>query len=41
MGFNNLVEMFPSNIVANMFKFKKFEYFKIDEKEKETPNVMF
>ena len=24
MGFNNLVEMFPSNIVANMFKFKKF-----------------
>ena len=41
MGFNNLVEMFPSNIVANMFKFKKFEYFKIDEKEKETPKVKF
>ena len=41
MGFNNLVEMFPSNIVANMFKFKKFEYFQIDEKEKETPKVKF
>ena len=40
-GFNNLVMMFPSNIVANMFKFKKFEYFKIDEKEKETPKVKF
>ena len=41
MEFNNLVEMFPSNIVASMFKFKKFEYFKIDEKEKETPKVKF
>lgn len=41
MGFNNLVEMFPSNIVANIFGFKKYEYFKIDEKEKETPKVKF
>ena len=41
MGFNNLVEMFPSNIVANMFKFKKFEYFKILEEEKATPKVKF
>ena len=41
MGYNNLVEMFPSNIVANMFKFKNFEYFKIDEKEKEVPKVKF
>ena len=41
MGFNNLVEMFPSNIIANMFNFKKFEYFKIDEKEKEVPKVEF
>ena len=31
MGFNNLVEMFPSNIVANIFNFKMFEFFKIDE----------
>lgn len=41
MSFNNLVLMFPSNIIANMFGFKKFEYFKIDEKEKEAPKVSF
>ena len=41
MNFNNLVEMFPSNIVANMFKFKKFEFFKIEEKEKDIPKVKF
>ena len=41
MGFNNLVQMFPSNIVANMFGFKKFEYFKAEEKEKEVPKVEF
>ncbi len=41
MSFNNLVQMFPSNIVANIFKFNKYEYFKVDEKEKETPKVSF
>ena len=41
MSFNNLVQMFPSNIIANMFGFKKFEYFKADEKEKEVPKVEF
>ena len=41
MQFNNIVEMFPSNIVANMFKFKKYEYFKIDEEDRKTPKVKF
>ena len=41
MNFNNIVQMFPSNIVAGIFGFTKFEYFKIDEKEKETPKVKF
>ena len=41
MSFNNLVQMFPSSIVANMFGFKKFEYFKAEEKEKEVPKVEF
>ena len=41
MNFNNLVQMFPSNIFAGIFGFKKFEYFKIDEKEKEAPKVKF
>ncbi len=41
MSFNNLVQMFPSNFVASIFGFKKFEYFKADEKEKEVPKVEF
>lgn len=41
LTFNNLVQMFPSNIIANMFKFKAFEFFKIDESEKEAPKVSF
>ena len=41
MGYNNLIQMFPSNIIANMFNFKKFDYFKADEKEKEAPKVQF
>lgn len=41
MGYNNLTQMFPSNIIANMFNFKKFDYFKADEKEKEAPKVQF
>lgn len=41
MAFNNLVQMFPSNIVANMFNFKPYDYFKIAEEEKETPKVKF
>ena len=41
MSFNNLVEMFPSNIVASMFRFKKYDFFKATEKEKETPKVKF
>ena len=41
MSFNNLVEMFPSNIVASMFRFKKYDYFEASEKEKEAPKVKF
>ena len=41
MMFNNLSQVFPSNIVASMFGFKKFDYFKIDEKEKDVPKVKF
>ena len=41
MAFNNLVQMFPSNFVANMFNFKPYDYFKIAEEEKETPKVKF
>ena len=41
MNFNNLVEMFPSNIVASMFKFKKYDFFEATEKEKEVTKVKF
>ena len=41
MTFNTTIERFPSNIVANVFGFKKYDYFKTDEKEKEAPKVKF
>lgn len=41
LNYNNLRETFPSNIIANIFKFKKIDFFKIEEKEKEVPQVKF
>ena len=41
MNFNNLVEMFPSNIIAGMFRFKKYEFFSANEEERTTPKVKF
>lgn len=41
LTYNNKVEMFPSNIVANMFKFKKEVFFEANEKEKENVQVKF
>lgn len=42
MGFNNKIEMFPSNIVAGMFNFEQAEFFEIeDEEEREVPKVSF
>lgn len=38
---NNKIEMFPSNIVASMFKFKQEVFFKAEENEKDTPKVKF
>lgn len=40
--FNNKIEMFPSNIIANTFNFKQEEFFEIeDEAEKAVPKVNF
>lgn len=41
LTYNNLREMFPSNIVASIFKFEAFEFFKADEPSKEAPKVKF
>lgn len=38
---NIKVESFPSNVIANMFKFGKTEYFEIDEAERQAPKVKF
>ncbi len=39
--YNNKLQMFPSNIIANMFNFKEEELFKTDEAAKEAPKVQF
>ena len=39
--YNNKTEMFPSNLVASMFGFKKESFFVVDEKERENVEVKF
>ena len=41
MKLNAKIEMFPSNIIANMFKFTAVAFFEATEKEKENVNVKF
>jgi len=42
MTYNNKTEMFPSNIVAGMFNFKRADFFEIEEAaEREAPQVSF
>ena len=41
MKYQNKIEMFPTNIVAGMFKFKPEKFFEATEQEKETPKVEF
>jgi LemA protein len=40
--FNNKIQMFPSNLMANMFNFTEEEFFEIEsEAEREAPKVQF
>lgn len=41
MQYNNKVEMVPSNIIANMFHFKKETFFEADKTERENVQVKF
>lgn len=41
LSYKNKLEMFPTNIVANMFGFKPEAFFEIEEKDKEVPQVKF
>ena len=38
---NTKIEIFPANIVASLFNFKKMDLFEIEEAAKETPKVNF
>lgn len=38
---NNKIEMFPSNIIAGTFGFKKGEFFEVEEVAREVPKVKF
>lgn len=39
--YNNKIEMFPSNLVASVFGFKKETFFEVDTKERENVQVKF
>ncbi len=39
--YNNKVQMFPSNIIANIFNFKKGAFFEATEADKKAPEVKF
>ena len=39
LNYKNKIETFPSNIIANIFKFKEELFFEIDKEEKENPQV--
>lgn len=41
LEYNNKKEMFPSNIIANIFNFENREFFEIDVVEKAAPQVKF
>ncbi len=39
--YNNKVQMFPSNLMANAFNFNEAEFFEVAESEKTVPKVKF
>jgi LemA protein len=42
LGYNNKIQMFPTNIMAGMFNFKQEEFFELEDKgEREVPKVSF
>ncbi|MDD3453198.1 MAG: LemA family protein [Bacilli bacterium] len=41
MKYQNKIEMFPSNLVANIFNFKPEKFFEASEEDKKLPEVKF
>ena len=40
-NYNQMISVFPSKIVANIFKFEKKQYFEVNESDTGVPNVEF
>lgn len=41
LDFNSKVQMFPTNLIANAFSFKPFEFFEAEEADKQSVKVKF
>ncbi|MFO7674891.1 MAG: LemA family protein [bacterium] len=41
MDFNNRIQVFPSNVIAGMFRFEAAEFYNIPEADREVPKVKF
>ncbi|MCX7732583.1 MAG: LemA family protein [candidate division WOR-3 bacterium] len=41
LDYNNRVQMFPTNIIAALFRFQPAEFYEIPETEREVPKVSF
>ncbi len=41
LDFNSKVQMFPTNVIANAFSFKPFEFFEAEETDKQSVKVKF
>jgi LemA protein len=41
LEYNAKIDMFPSNLIASMFNFKKYEFFDIDDEERKKIEVKF
>lgn len=41
LKYNNKIQTFPNNVVANMFGFKEKVFFKVEEEDREVPRVQF
>jgi len=41
LDFNTKIQMFPSNLIANVFAFKVFEFFEAEEEAKKSVKVKF
>ena len=41
LNYNNRVELFPSNLIAGLFHFKKESFFEVNKQERENVKVEF